>query len=377
MHWTARTAVVFAATFLLAELALRVIVANGWLPPLLYGPSNPYVAAEGTRFLPDFEGFRNFRGGKIPFRTNETGFRASFPYRTGSPEHPVVAVIGDSYVLASEIPEPDTFTALLGASFAKAAPPAEVQNYGMGGTGIPHYVTRWETSVSPHRPRLTIVCLFGGNDIADSVPELSRYPFLVPRYRRDASGRIVSLGPYAPPPLPPWANRLASSLLLHPLLFRPNPESSGLAYTLGTYFGDGDPRYERAWSDIGDLFALLRRETHARGSALLAIWISHPLELDDSTWARTAESYRDRRPDRDRPRRRMAALLARADVPFLDSTPVLREALAAGVPVFLEGDGHFSAEGHRLFAHWLFPEAAAALGGPLTEPPVARPARLK
>lgn len=349
---------------IVAEVSMRVVLAMGWLGPFLYGPSNPYYVdnSGGTRFVPGFEGFRIFQGRKIPFQTNETGFRSSVPYRTGVPGRPVIAVIGDSFVLASEVPEPETFVKQLEERFRSGGQDVQVQNYGMGGTGLAHYWTRWRTDVMPHHPSVTVLCVFGANDISDLVPELARYGFLVPRYVRDSTGQVADIGRYDPPGVPNALRPLAASLLLHPLLVRRNPKSVSPGYTMGAYFGDGNPLFARAWEDAGAILRHLAAETSTAGSRLVVVWIPYDLELDDARWEEAEKSYRDRRIMRTLPRDRMSELAARAGIPFLDPSEILENAMQGGRDPFLPGDGHFSSEGHRLMAGWLFPELSGFHG---------------
>lgn len=305
--------------YIIGEFAIRAMWASALLPGISYGPIPPSVPnpTVGLKYVPAFRGWRLFQGRKIPFATNDAGYRASRDFGPGG-----LAIIGDSFVEASEVSEENTFVSRLGAD-----------GYGFRGTGPPHYWSRLRYDVLPRKPRFVIVCIFGHNDITDSIPELSWSRHLYPHYVRGADGHIQDIGRYA---YLPGTKLFRPFLLLQYLassLFpvrHPNLDAQ-------TVYAEGS--YSQAWRDVEDILKHMKTETLGK---MLFVWIPHHVELLDFA-------------TNNGPRRRMAEVAGRLGIRFEDSTPALKAAKDDGVEIYIPDDGHFTPASHRVFADWLRP----------------------
>lgn len=124
---------------------------------------------------------------RVPFRTNAHGLRDDpYPYR--KPAGTVrVAVIGDSYTMASGVRIEDAFHSILERRFTEEDPnhPVEFLNFGVGGYSLRHYVAVLRQKAIRYEPDLAIIAFCADNDQQVVGPDYASRPVTV-RPRRGA-----------------------------------------------------------------------------------------------------------------------------------------------------------------------------------------------
>jgi lysophospholipase L1-like esterase len=113
------------------------------------------------------------------------------------------------------------------------------------------------------------------------------------------------------------------------------------------------PEIERGWESTSRIIAALQKETAARGTRLLVVYVPSRIEVRDRDWELTRIRYGMREPlwDRDLVRQRLRQLAAAEGVSLLDLTDSLRDedrGLLGGAYYSL--DGHWNPRGHQVAA---------------------------
>jgi hypothetical protein len=349
----ALSAATVVALWLLAEIVLRVFF-DGVAPPLRLA-----YADIGETYTPSYRGsmYDPESGRAVPMRTNALGFRG--PDRPERKPDGVrrIAVLGDSMVAGLAVPEAETMCgvveALLNAD-AGGAPRTEVMNFGVAASGPAQELALYRGLVRRFAPDVVVLTFFYGNDLSDTLYEISD------RYGRmylelDDAGTLRPR-PYVESPL--IARWLAGSRLFAWIRLltgkagttarRPRQGSSPSA--LG-YLPDGDPRAERAWRLLDAIVAELARDVRADGGRLVALAIPSSREIyrDDAAlreWAGPVANVIDL----DVQERRMTRLCERLRVPFVSLKPAFLADAAEPEPLYLARVGHLTAHGHRVAA---------------------------
>ena len=169
--------VAWNALLLIAGLALIGLVGETWRRSTVPFPSSReptvFVPDVGLLLAPDTEiRWTNEFDFWTVFRTNHLGFADREP---PSPERAAeschVAVIGDSFVEAKEVPIPEKFHVLLEGMAARELPALDVTTsaFGRGGTGQINQLAFYDEYVRPLRPQL-VVLVFVPNDYRDNYP---------------------------------------------------------------------------------------------------------------------------------------------------------------------------------------------------------------
>ena len=168
-----------------AEVALRLA---GVSYPQPYAP-DPHC---GTRLRPAFEGWWQAEGAAY-IRINRFGFRhgARAPHKP--PGTWRVAVLGDSFIEAFQVPEEQTFCAQLERRLQACADfsdrRVEVLNFGVSGFGTAQELLMLRHYAARYQPDLVLLAVFPGNDLRNNSAELEPYP-VRPFYRLQ-SGQLV------------------------------------------------------------------------------------------------------------------------------------------------------------------------------------------
>ena len=165
------------ALLLVAGLALIGLAGEAWLrstaPFRKASSPKVFVPGVGLMLRPDTE-FRwtNELDYWTVSRTNRLGFldrEPPSPERAAGSCH--VAVIGDSFVEAKQVPIPEKLHVRLEETSARALPALDVTTsaFGRGGTGQINQLAFYDAYVRPLRPKL-VVLVFVPNDFIDNFP---------------------------------------------------------------------------------------------------------------------------------------------------------------------------------------------------------------
>ena len=197
-RWAARLAMVAASAFLLLaclELALRWSSSSAHaqvierIDPML-GP----VKASGKNLV-----YRK-RDAYNVYDTNSEGFYDRERAKTKAPGAFRIAVIGDSFIDAVQVPFKSTLTQRLEQSLDRPLHPVEVLNFGRGGTSLAEYRLLLEQWAFAYDPDLVLVCVYNENDLDDLRPSAipqANGRYVRPVYRWD--GERLVLQDYEPP----------------------------------------------------------------------------------------------------------------------------------------------------------------------------------
>ena len=158
---------------LLVGLALGLAVSEvtlrlaGVSYPQPYAP-DPYC---GTRLRPDWEGWWR-KEGSAYIRINRCGFRQGDREPAKPPGSFRVAVLGDSFIEAFQVPDEQTFCAQLELRLQDSPVltdrRVEVLNFGVSGYGTAQELLMLRHYVWQYQPDLVLLAFFPGNDLRNN-----------------------------------------------------------------------------------------------------------------------------------------------------------------------------------------------------------------
>ena len=313
--------------------------------------------------------------------------------------HRRILFLGDSFTMAGQLPEEDTFVHRTGAILAETTRvDVEVVNGGVNGYSNYQELAYYQHHRRRLRPDTVVLCFFLGNDFRDNMvhtAEARRLRHqLLPRglryfdrhadrflYGEDGrrltdplSGDLVAR--------PPWG--WLESMARHSHLVRLvgargalalgqwtgdldllDPQHRYYFYEIGLYQKKQDGRYATAVDLAFDCIDELQAAVGADGGELMVALIPSQSQVVPAYWRYTLTQL-GLTPselgdfDLRHPNRLLADFLERRSIPAVDLTDAF---LAAPDPAALflphEGDRHFSAAGHRVAAR----EIAALVNG--------------
>jgi hypothetical protein len=383
---------------LFAEVALRVV---GYTFPSFYAPD----AARGYALKPAMQGWYR-REGQSYVRINSAGLRDREHAKQKPPNTFRIAVIGDSYAEALQVPQESAFWHVLEerlrACPALAGREIEVINFGVSGYGTAQELITLRERVWDYSPDLVLLAVTTNNDITDNSRALKRtdeVPYFVYRDNRltldDSfrSTRSFRLRVSALSRLGAWIHdhlrvvqaihqsqyaiksylarrRAARNAQQTPPQGNSQPQQTtreGDATTgidvaaradeLGAdnlvYREPSDETWREAWRVTEGLIVLMRDEVRERGAQFVVVTLSNGIQVHPATPARAAFLRRVGATDLFYPDRRIAALGEREGFAVFTLAPEL-QAYAERNQVFLHGfgaelgNGHWNPEGHRV-----------------------------
>lgn len=315
----------------------------------------------GFALRPGAEGVWS-REGRGSVRINQAGFRGADLFEAPAPGVLRIAVLGDSFTEALQVDEQDTFVKRLQTSLSADSSCAlrrnfpggvEVLNFGVGAYGTGQQLLTWRHLAKRYRPDWVILAVYPGNDFTDNepIPRQDRPVFLLDRNDqlqidqrfRDTTAFRWRLS------LP---GRLIDGLMNHSRLlqllneaknrFASRSSSSGSVPTVTPMASD------RAWQLTDRLIGTLASEVLLDGAHLAVISASVPEQVWPNVEERPAKPFAKEQ--------RLAALLAKRNIPYLPLGPELqrqadRDRLVLhGFQGQAPGHGHWNATGHRLAA---------------------------
>jgi hypothetical protein len=174
-----------AAGLVLCELLLR---AAGIAYPLPYAPDE-YC---GTRLMPGFSGWWQ-KEGRAYIRINRFGFR----HGDRGPEKPPgalrVAVLGDSFIEAFQVPDDQTLCHVVERELAGCETVGnrvvEVLNFGVSGYGTAQQLRMLQHYVWDYEPDAVVLAFLPGNDLRNNSPDLE--PYQVRPFYRLVDGQLT------------------------------------------------------------------------------------------------------------------------------------------------------------------------------------------
>jgi hypothetical protein len=324
-------------------------------------PANDVVDGV-VRYAPEQSGVWRVRDEiAAPFRINRQGWNSgvgdyALPRRPGVPR---LAIVGDSYVEALQVPYDRSLAERLAADLGGDGRPIEVYRFGISGAPLSQYLLMIEREVVRYRPDWVVVLLVH-NDFVES------YKFQPGRYTSSflklqvGAGQV--LGEIAPRPWRPgtleWLRRTATArFFLYRWQVRPDlltrwllPQARAQT-AANTDIGGVLAELDNIGAVTGYLFDRIAAVVRTTGAQVL-------LAMDGDR----AAIYRGQ----DSPalvlNRLAAAAAERRRIPFVDLDPVFRADWQSAHRRFdFDADGHWNEHGHAV--------AAAALAGRLRRLP--------
>ena len=368
------------AALLLGEIALRV-AGIGY--PVFSRPDD----IRGWTLRPGARGRFAAEGGSF-VAVNRDGLRDRDHPRAKPGGTLRVAVLGDSYAEAIEVPVEQTFWSVLEDDLNRAAAARgrriEVLNFGVRGYGTAQELLTLRCCVWDYSPDVVLLAFYSGNDVSDNSRSLDRSPtrYARPYLEPTANGWVLDRSfrrrwRYRATKLvaPLVARSRLLQLLIHVqyvLLRRPTGSHAATsAAGIGSEFGldsriyvePDDQQWSAAWHTTEALLTTMAREVSDHGARFAVVCITNPIQVYPDPAARERFAHHLGVSDLLRPGRRIRALGEREGFPVLDLAPKLQayadrqHAFLHGFDSTTPGTGHWNALGHRLagqaLASWM------------------------
>jgi hypothetical protein len=365
---------------LLTEIFLRVV---GYSAPLFYEPD--YY--RGVVLRPNIAGTYQ-REGRNYVSVNSAGLRDR-EHAIAKPADTVrIALLGDSYCEAFQVPMEQTFWWLLQQQLEACdqfkGKHVEIINFGVSGYGTAQEFITLRQKVWQYSPDMVILLMTTNNDISDNVRSLKKtdqIPYFYYRgdelveddsfrdaaqYRwRAVSGvgrwfrdnlRLVQLGYEAQllmkTKLDERRARQQMTISAPAATPSPKPAPADVSVENMIYLPPRDAVWNEAWRVTEGLISGIHNDVKTRGAKFLLVVGSNPIQAHPERAVR--ERFRSYLgvDDLFYPNQRLAQFANRQQIDFLDLAPSL-EKYADESHVFLHGfgkemgNGHWNADGHR------------------------------
>jgi hypothetical protein len=369
---------------LLVEVGLRLV---GYSYPEFYTSD----ARRGYSLRPNMEGWYRKEGEEY-VRINSLGLRDREHALPKPPNTFRVAVLGDSYVEALQLPFEQSFCPVLEERLRGcrelAGMNVEVINFGVSGYGTAQELITLRNDVWRYSPDLVLLAVTTNNDISDNSPALKKtnqIPYFIWRderlveddsflqtrsfrLRNNVLGRagrwfrdhlrfIQAIQQAAFAIRVIRAERAASKPGENERAQNIPPRSATVADELGVdnlvYREPTDPVWLDAWKVTEALVKTMRNEVEARGAKFMVITLTNPPQVLPAPAAREAFLQRVGAKDIFYPDNRIAQFCRREGIPVASLAPAMQQyaqqnnTMLHGFGKDL-GNGHWNVAGHRI-----------------------------
>ncbi len=351
------------SALLIAEAGVRL--ANRWFPYFYC-----YDASRGWGLRPNVSGYYR-REGSAYVHVNSGGFRGPDVPRLKPPGTVRIAVLGDSYTEAIQVPNQDTFASVAARTLARCplfkGRRVEALNFGVDGYGTAQELVTLREKVWAYQPDIVMLAIFLGNDVRNNSVSLEGNqcrPFFVQRqddlalvgpFESSASFRMWCMARFD------YRQAGLLSLLRNGLTIirerdrQPTPQYPvERAINYDIYKPPADPAWRDAWQVTEALVADADREAAHHGAAFLALTLDTSIQVWPDEQVRKGFMKRIGVSDLFYPDRRIAALGERDGFDVLTLAEplqryaMLHHAFLHGFPNSKIGFGHWNADGHRI-----------------------------
>ena len=374
----ANLALVIAAAvvgLVLCELALRALGISYtvfvWTDPIT-----------GVAHIPGVTSRTRFEGGSW-IEINSDGLRGPETSLRPPPGTYRIALLGDSFIEAFEVPYDSTVGQVLARDLARQrGTPVEVLNFGVGGYGTTQELLTLQHRVWKYRPDLVLLAVTTGNDISDNYRPLKRSEYVpyhvfrgdrlvldttflsAPGYRSRAtwSRRMLTLVKNSR--LAQVANRVRKTRRKDERQARnagARPEEE-LGLRDEVHLPPATPEWREAWRVTEGVLRLMRDECRTRGTPLAIVTLTRGIQVSPDREKKKEFLRQLGAEDLYYPERRLTEFGEREGIPVLTLAPSMaREAEERQVYFHAHhntpGIGHWNVEGHRAagerIAAWL------------------------
>lgn len=382
------------AGLLIVEAGLRII---GYSFPIFYTVDQD----RGIALRASVEGWYR-REGRNYVRINSDGLRDREHAKSKPPGTLRIAVIGDSYAEALQVPMENAFWAVLEQELVQcgkfSGQQVEVINFGVSGYGTAQELLTLRTKVWDYSPDIVLLAVCTGNDITDNSRSLKKanIPYFV--YRNEnlvldnsfQDSRTFRLQNSALTRAGMWLrDRLRFVQAIHEAQLviktyiaqrRARSDASATAAPTNTapdkaaankpdaarseelgldnliYSEPIDPAWTDAWRVTESLITTMNDEVKSRGAQFLVVTLSNGIQVHPFAQARRDFMQRVGATDLFYPDERIRALGERKGFAVLSLAPAL-QSYAEQHKVFLHGfgenigNGHWNTTGHAIAGH--------------------------
>jgi len=383
----ARLVLVFSGLLLgglIAECSLRLL---GVSHPLFYIPDQ-YA---GSRLQPRFEGWYQ-KEGRAYFRVNSWGFRDREYAPTKLPDTLRIAVLGDSFAEALQVPREQAFWSILDQHLTetRGGTPGgvEVLNFGVSGYGTAQQLEVLRQYVWQFEPDVVLLAFFAGNDVRNNSKRLE-VDQVRPFFRLDSADELVLDDSFLTHPsylkarsetvqlkvklincsrllqlANEWRNRQKTVLARR-------PASVEVGLDTACFLEPTDPDWSDAWNITERLITQMQHEVGQHGAQFFVTTVTSAIQVHPDGKVRLAFARKLDIPNLDYPERRLQALGRQRGFGVITLSEPMRR-YAETRKVFLHGfantepgTGHWNAAGHRLAGQLI----AAGIRGHLKREP--------
>jgi hypothetical protein len=377
----------FLVGLIIAEVSLRLI---GYSYPELYQLDQ----SRGYCLRPGVEGWYRKEGGSY-VRINSDGLRDREHPRTKPADTIRIAVIGDSYAEALQVPMEAAFWSVmenrLQSCAGVAGKPVEVLNFGVSGYGTAQELITLREHVWTYSPDLVLLAVTTNNDITDNSRALKKsdeVPYFVYRdgrlvaddsfkSSRDFLWRqtwLAALGRWLKDHLrlvqgigqaqrgfknllSLWRAKENPSVVMPPVDKKADPglpaDSSDLGIDNLVYFEPATTVWNDAWRVTEALILTMRDEVRSKGSKFVVATLSNDAQVLPKPEMTEKFMKQYGITDLFYPDKRIKSLGAEKGIPVITLAPGL-QSYAVRNQIFLHGFeatlsfGHWNADGHRV-----------------------------
>jgi lysophospholipase L1-like esterase len=365
---------------LLTEVFLRVV---GYSAPLFYEPD--YY--RGVALRPNIAGTYQ-REGRNYVSINSAGLRDREHAIVKPPDTIRIALLGDSYCEALQVPLEQTFWWLLQQRLPACdqfkGKQVEIINFGVSGYGTAQELITLRQKVWQYSPDIVVLLVTTNNDISDNVRSLKKtdqIPYFVYRdnqlieddsFRNAAQFRwrgVSGIGRWFRDHLRLVQLCNEAQLLLKTRLDDRRARQQTAAPTASPsltakqsapeitvenmiYLEPRDPVWSEAWRVTEDLIKELRHEVNEKGAKFLLVVGSNPIQAHPDRAVRDRFKSYVGVDDLFYPNLRLSQMANREQIDFFDLGQPM-QTYADETKIFLHGfgkeigNGHWNADGHR------------------------------
>lgn len=382
--WIANAFLVIAGTVigtLLFELALRAI---DYSSPNFYR-SDPYV---GMTLRAGIEGWRR-KEGEAYIKINSQGLRDREHAKVKPPHTFRIAILGDSYAEAMQVPMEDTFWKVLEQDLQTCrglqGRQIEVINFGVAGYGTAQELMTLRHRVWDYSPDVVLLAFLSGNDVRNNLRALEQdpmRPYFVYRddrlvldssFQEDFSWRfrqwvmisgvdrlldhlrVLQLFNEARyfikgQMMQMKQNMRASEVAENKNEVRSRQREAGLDTMV--YLEPPDHLWKEAWRVTEGIIVQMQNEVREKNADFLVVTLTNGDQVHPDPEQRRAAAQSLGVPDLLYPERRIAVLGKREGIPILNLAEPFAD-YAERNKVYLHGfnnggGGHWNVEGHHL-----------------------------
>ncbi|MGH7813894.1 MAG: SGNH/GDSL hydrolase family protein [Candidatus Binataceae bacterium] len=375
------------AALVLGEFALR-------LTPLGYTSFFVFDSVRGWAPKPGAHGIQNDEGHAY-VSINRWGLRGPDFQLAKPPGVFRIAVLGDSFTAAEQVPMKQTFCSIMQGALGKCPSfpgRAEVLDFGVGGYGTAQELLTLHNQAWRFHPDFVVLAIFTGNDIQNNSVELEPNkcrPFYV--YR---NGQLVPGGAFDDSPR--FHAKCAAQFKLGRLQLyqvlrralsvirskRPANEPHRTRFRLGAqiYQPPETEALRNAWRVTEGEIEAIHREAAAHHAGFLAVTLSNGIQVNPNLNRRRRFAYQLGVRDLFYPDHRIAELGKRDGFSVLNLAPQMAQyadehhVFLHGLPnsKWLPGVGHYNATGHQVAGELIGAKICAMLSKAGIAPPLQK-----